>query len=505
VVRELLYPQPFLIKGSWFGWLTPPPLGRSLLLVSYWVIIVIFLTNDAVIWDAYYWERIGFRAAWVSVTQVPLIYLLASKFNILGYVSGTSYDRLNWLHRWVSRTLLVTVTVHGSLFFAEWVRADFVQLELEMMPIVKYGLGAWAILVWTTLSSLAPLRRLSYEFFVLQHIAAVVVFLWLLYVHVPTYAVYNIWWSIGVLVFDRIARLACLTYQNLHQLQIATGRRSIRFGHDATLHAIPGDLTVVKLRNVSFKWTPGQHFYLWIPSIGPLECHPFTVSNIMSRAPGEAADAEFVVRAHSGFTRRLHRRASAAETVHAKAMVMGPFGCFPKWNTFETTVLISASTGASFTLPILEAVISNPCCVQRIFFLMLVKTEIEAQYYIDRLDHALHQAASSRISLQVDIVATAAYKVEAQESKDSCERDENAPDTVASESAIKYSYGRPNIAEYIHLPVEESGGETSVVICGGQELTTCVRNCVARLSDTRAVHKGTGAQGIHLHVERYCF
>jgi hypothetical protein len=36
-------------------------------------------------------------------------------------------------------------------------------------------------------------------------------------------------------------------------------------------------------------------------------------------------------------------------------------------------------------------------------------------------------------------------------------------------------------------------------------LVATVRNAVASLSDERAVHKGTGAQGIHLHVEEYCF
>jgi hypothetical protein len=53
--------------------------------------------------------------------------------------------------------------------------------------------------------------------------------------------------------------------------------------------------------------------------------------------------------------------------------------------------------------------------------------------------------------------------------------------------------------------VEATGGETSVVVCGGKSLVAKVRNCVAALSDERAVHKGTGAQGIHLHVEEYCF
>jgi hypothetical protein len=85
-------------------------------------------------------NRLGFRNAWISVTQVPLVYLLASKSSIVGCIVGSSHERLNWLHRWVSRTLLLTVTVHGGFFMREWVRADFVNLELEMMPMVKYGI-----------------------------------------------------------------------------------------------------------------------------------------------------------------------------------------------------------------------------------------------------------------------------------------------------------------------------------------------------------------------------
>ena len=53
--------------------------------------------------------------------------------------------------------------------------------------------------------------------------------------------------------------------------------------------------------------------------------------------------------------------------------------------------------------------------------------------------------------------------------------------------------------------MEATGGETSVVVCGGQSLVAKVRTSVASLSDERAIHKGTGAQGIYLHVEEYCF
>lgn len=50
-----------------------------------------------------------------------------------------------------------------------------------------------------------------------------------------------------------------------------------------------------------------------------------------------------------------------------------------------------------------------------------------------------------------------------------------------------------------------TGGETAVAVCGGKSLVGKTRNSVVKLSDERAVHKGTGAQGVFLHVEEYCF
>jgi len=89
-------------------------------------------------------------------------------------------------------------------------------------------------------------------------------------------------------------------------------------------------------------------------------------------------------------------------------------------------------------------------------------------------------------------------------SKCCCDNGEG-PSAVEPSRQIIYSYQRPDVAAFIRRPVEITGGETSVAVCGGKSLVATVRNSVASLSDERAVHKGTGAQGIHLHVEEYCF
>lgn len=556
IFREMVSPE-LRFKNRWFSWLSPPPLGRSLVIATYWAVIIYMLCWESVVLDAYYWERIGFRAAWTSVTQVPFVYLLASKSSIIGVLSGSSHERLNWLHRWVSRTLLVTVSIHGSFFYREWVGSgnigtqSFVAFELSLMPMVKYGMGAWFVLVWTFLSSLTPIRRLSYEFFVLQHLAAAAVFLWLLWVHVPSYAQYNIWFAIAAVAFDRVFLLCWSSWENvrLRPTRSAGGTKTKIIGHHAELRAIDDETSEVVVKDISFKWKPGQHIYLRLPAMGPLESHPFTIANNCGQSSlPSAQDIHLVIQAQSGFTRRLHRKAKSAmegRAVGLTAIVTGPFGCPPAWNSFETLILISASTGASFTMPILESVLSSKCntCVSRIDILMIVRRRCGIDAYLPRLDEAVANAAAVGIELSIIIAVTGESEsdlagfsshdnlnggarlegcqcgINTGSSSDSIseEREDNEKQLITREKVIKpcccgtgkdkvtYTCGRPDIAAFIRAPVEVSGGETSVAVCGGNSLVAVVRNAVASLSDERAVHKGTGAQGIHLHTEHYCF
>jgi NAD(P)H-flavin reductase len=546
--REITYPQGFYTIRKGFGWLTPPSVGRVLIVLVYWVVIILMLTSNAIVHDAYYFERIGFRAAWISLMQIPFIIILAAKVNILGFLIGSSYERLNWLHRWVSRTLWVTVTAHGAFFLAEWVRADFVSLELSMMPIVKYGMGAWGVLTWMNLSGLAPLRHIAYEFFVLQHLASAALILWLLHMHVPSYAQFYVWIGIGFVVFDRVARFAWVFVRNI---KVRRGLRATdRIGFETEIESIAGNVTSLTIKDVAFKWTPGQHIYVCIPRLGLIESHPFTITNIPSKTQ-QLNDVHLAIVAHSGFSRRLHRLASrpnSGRPAKVRTFIQGPFGSHPTWNTFETVVLISASTGTSFTLPILESIIENPCCVRRVDLLLLVKSNAQCTCYLNQLKKAASQGSRSELELHILVVATGEPEEDKDDGQDgldatdcSCgpdtetcccagssnEDDGNAESSIDGDSIdafqtdkkgaqaqirkatprkeIQYLNGRPDISDVIRGPIEEARGESCVVVCGGRSLASHVRNSVASLSDERAVHKGTGAQGIFLHVEEFGF
>jgi Ferric reductase like transmembrane component len=138
------------MPGPVSRYFNPPALGRCMLLLADWIAILTALWPNTILTPpspnyAYKWEIVGFHAAWVSVTQLPLIYRFRGKINVISLITGASYERLNWLHRWIARTLFLIVIVHWSFFFREWWITDFVKLELEMMPIAKFGFGAWSV------------------------------------------------------------------------------------------------------------------------------------------------------------------------------------------------------------------------------------------------------------------------------------------------------------------------------------------------------------------------
>jgi NAD(P)H-flavin reductase len=634
----MAYPQGLYISRRGFQWLSLPSLGRSLFVLGYCILITVMLTTNSILpfSDAYYYEKIGFRAAWISLMQVPLIILLAGKVNIIGMLIGTSYERLNWLHRWISRILLVSVAVHAGFFLREWIRADFLSELLQIMPVVKYGMAAGGLLLWMNLSGIAPVRHAFYEFWVIQHLISIAVFLWLLYKHVPAYAMFYVWMSVAFITFDRSIRMIWGAYRNF---KVRSGgsvlKLADRVGYRTELYALPGETTRVVLKNVPFTWTPGQHLYIWIPRIGFLETHPFTISNISSDLPStlpppnstgitsSTRTAALEIRAHSGFSRRLFRLASkhsatSDKPLELRSFIQGPFGSHPEWNTFESLVLISASTGASFTLPILESILADPCCVRKCHFILLVRKTPQCSCYLHRLRVAArsHRHPNLIVSIHVAVTGTddgedgvgriegelqgrcccgpekpgagcmcgsdeatkpegkrfstmsvsdddtssdrepalqsccapveeepqscCAPVEEEPEPKSCCQpsKDSETRISVSSEYSasnpqvkladkkvnefttsispvvslstsqtrdVQFVSRRPMLSHTIRTTVEEARGETCVVVCGGKELSGSVRNEVARLSDERAVHKGTGAQGIRLWVEEFGF
>jgi predicted ferric reductase len=542
LTREMLYPQPIYFTGRFTRYFTPLPVGRWLLLAFYWIVILCFLWQDTILTKgdpmyAYKWEKVGFRAAWVTVTQIPFVFLLSCKFNPISLLTGISYERFNWLHRWAARTMWLTAIVHWSFFYTEWTLANIVTMQMNMMPMVKYGFGAWGVITWMLLSGFGFFRDLCYELFVLQHIAAAGTLLWLLFVHVPSYAQYNIWLSVAFVAFDWGARMVWGVTRNMHLL----GRSGARTpGYDVQLEALPGDVVRMTIANPDFTWQAGQHVYLYMPGLRPLELHPFTIAS--TAASGRLS---MTIQARSGFSRTLYKAAAnnLGSGWRRRAYISGPWGTPPNLSHYDTAVLIACSTGATFVVPLIRDLVQRQGCLRNITLHWIVRSDEHLAWFEQELraisQHAID--AKTRIQIHVHVtqqprphatasaVSAASEKVKSTTtatatstretgpslegssslcSVPSIERDENAPLTsrVLTQSLSSLNVvrgGRPTVQDMIRPAVESARGETAVVVCGGVAITAQTRTFVAALSDERAVHKGTGAQGIFLFTETY--
>jgi len=164
------------------------------------VLVLCFYRRDTT--DESKWEDVGYRSSFIAICQLPLTFLLAGRQNTIGFLADMSYAQLNYSHRWMTRTLWLTTTIHMGFWFRNWGRYDHITYQLKNDLLIKRGF-AWCILTLMMLASLTPIRRLSYEVFVLQHLVTFIGFI--VWMHAPNEVKVWVWIPIGLLVFDRVA------------------------------------------------------------------------------------------------------------------------------------------------------------------------------------------------------------------------------------------------------------------------------------------------------------
>ena len=356
--------------------MSPPAAGKSTILLLYVMLCVVLLAWEADTSRTTGLDWMGFRSGWIALAQTPLLVLLSTRGpNFLQYLTGIPYGGINWLHHWVGRILVLISLLHAFSFYTEWILAGALWTEWHMMPHIKHGTASMAMLLWIGLSSAGPLRRWSYEMFQLQHKASAFLFLLFLEWHIPPHHKIWVYIALGLLAWSPLATgfslFAATMIRRLGlRRQALDGacttpscRTALSPTYEATLRAAGDDVTLLTLTGVHFPWRPGQHVLLWAPRFWWHSPHPFTIVNAPPPTPTGSsstacAELHLVVRTKTGFTRCLNRLAAAAACADAtttmRVCITPPTGRPPTLRGFETVVLASASTGASFTLPLLE-------------------------------------------------------------------------------------------------------------------------------------------------------
>lgn len=565
--REISYGQ--ITPTARMLWFKVPPLGTIILLLCYlsFVLALEFINNDVA--GAQYWQALGVRAGWLSVAQMPLLILLINKNNVIGVLTGTSYERLNVLHRWSSRIMLLMAILHFGYQSYGWQQyPGLMQLEWATDDCPITGIAAFTILLWMNLSTLAPARYWSYEFFVIQHIITFFGFVIAVVYHLPSTALGSrvyIFIPIGLYLVDRIIRSLLYAWTNM---------RASR----ATMIQL-GGVTEITLTNKAIKtWRAGSHVLLSVPRFGVMQSHPAT---ILSSPQSHNGALVFLLKSHKGFTLRIMEGADSSETAllpHSKegadteqhaqvtnmqhlALLDGPYGGSQSdMASFDSVCLLSGSTGVTFTLSLLQDLADRASScgkklpVQQIHFIWCIRSSEQARWVSDELENAHRKLQRAGIDIRISIHVTCAEQFtelgnEPKECGCACDKsqgpcccvlvdeddegvdvDANKPadgekkvatvkETSASSSPTRqpltsgrrmpvlpcatFYSGRPDIRETISNLLDGAEGESGIAVCGPIGLSSEVRNTVVRLSDERAIHKGTSAQGCYLHVEAF--
>ncbi|RDL37291.1 Metalloreductase [Venustampulla echinocandica] len=577
-----------------------PPVGPTLVMVFYVVLITVCVFYRLNTKDLLEFEDIGYRSGFIAVAQLPLIVLLSGKRNIIGFLSGMGYERLSWFHRWTARCLLFTVLIHMGYWLTVWDKYDYILVKIKEDPLTQRGIAAGSVLAWLVISSLAPIRGLSYEIFVIQHVISWIGFVVALWFHIPDENRVWVWLPLGIWAFDRFVRAVCMIYANFSIFH----KKSTGFlGCKATFEPLDESHTRITIANPPVTWKAGQHMFLTCHVVAPLSSHPFTIASIP-----EDEKLEFIVRAKRGATRRFFKYAekvypslpSSTNPKGRSVLIDGPYSTIRPLRQFDSLVFVAGSTGAAFTVPLMRDVVqqwigTTPETSQRlglsppagavtrhIRFIWVVKRKSSVGWFGQQLDKVVHDVETLRnegvdVAVEISIYvtcddlltsgkssitgdrrdssrgqiaqrsgsespsdeqkkdfSTSTEEVTSQSSASSskgccCTRvitDEDAitspcncasrrkqeasSSTTTSEKPktivdprIALLAGRPHVRNIIRKTAELALGEVAVVVCGPPGLVQCTRNAAAAISDDRAVHKGTGAQGIYVHAETF--
>lgn len=320
-------------------------LGYCIILLAYTAVVMYVSLVDVDLFSS------PSRLGWVAASQIPVIFILATKNNVLGTLIGMGYEKLNVFHRWAGRLAVLAVNLHALAYFSKWSQDGTIASHMEAYVIWGcIALGGMDVLY---LLSFTAMRQTYYQLFYVSHIVAAVVVL----VAVPYHEAGSIPYIIaaGALYgFDRLLRLI--------RTRITT----------ASIRALPElGTTRVEVPSINAGWRAGQHVRLRVLSMGMggwgfgwTESHPFTIASV-EKSRGEEGLVLMVKKA-GDWTNKLFELAQKSEyrdggERKVRVMIQGPYGGpgHASVASFSGAMLVAGGSGITYALSTLQELVQK--------------------------------------------------------------------------------------------------------------------------------------------------
>ncbi|WVQ80311.1 hypothetical protein IAT38_002416 [Cryptococcus sp. DSM 104549] len=378
------------------------------------------LFHENMYWPGSYkdqvWRYIADRTAIMSFYNIPLLWVLAGRNDVILYLTGWSFASMNIFHRWVARVTVLQGIIHSIAWtIIEWDYYDTMFAEMYWST----GVAATVVMSLLLPFSIKPIRERWYEIFLITHIVLAVATIVLLFYHVTVYdGEYNpyLWACVAVWCLDRFlryVRVGALSYK-------------AAAGDNSELIATGGPNGLIRLTvtsSIRFTPQPGQHYYLYTPkSITPWENHPFTLGSWEAGPKGETI-LHFLVGTKQGATRRMRKMVAKAEggRVPCRVLLEGPYGHSCPVERFDQALFVGGGSGITAALPYLHDLAARAATgkavTKRVTLVWVVKNNEYAEDVLSRelanvqnipgLEVALHIYITAQSGLSTPLVAQA--------------------------------------------------------------------------------------------------
>ncbi|KAF8443883.1 ferric reductase like transmembrane component-domain-containing protein [Boletus edulis BED1] len=286
------------------------------------------------------------RAGWVTASQIPFVYALATKNNVIGLLVGVGYEKLNYLHRHLGRLMVIGANVHAIGYIYEWTIAGVILQRLDE-PFIRWGLVALVCFDLLGFFSVHCVRTKSYNLFFGTHFVGLILALFAACYHKDACVPFVIG---GAVVYG-----------------VDHGIRTIKTCFTtAAIQTIPEmGLTRVDIPSLRTGWRAGQHVRLRVLSTamglwGMIEVHPFTIASATNTEEGLV----LMCKRTGSWTNRLYNMARTTESSEhsqepvkrVKVMVEGPYGGVGDTTipNYSGAMFVAGGSGVTFALSALQ-------------------------------------------------------------------------------------------------------------------------------------------------------
>ncbi|KAF7897499.1 hypothetical protein EAF00_005727 [Botryotinia globosa] len=452
-------------------------------------LLAYFGTNIAfcavsITWDQSYAtvaQQIRNRTGTLAVVNMIPLFIMAARNNPLINWLNCSFDTFNLLHRWTGRIVALQMIAHVAAWAAAKVHAfgwSAVWASIGKSSMLTYGAIATIAAIVIMIQASSPIRHAAYEIFKYLHIALVIVFIIGIYYHLKLAKLPQLrllWGAIILWVTERVYRVLTVAYRNFGK----GGSRTL-------VEALPGNavrVTVDMARPWKFK--PGQHAYLYMPSIGLFQSHPFSVAwseeaedlsdeklamNRQDILAMQKTSMSFVIRARTGFTEKLFKKAEASPDgkLYTNCWAEGPYGGMHMMHSYGTVMLFAGGVGITHQVPHVRDLVAgyaNGTVAARKIVLVWTIQSPEHLEWIRPWMTSILAMDKRREVLRIMLFVS---------------RPRSTKEIHSPSATVQMFPGRPNIETLLEIEMENQVGAMGVSVCGSGALSDDVRSAVRK-------------------------